>query len=43
MSQNLLERLGEVILRLEDVPLVSLETKNINKVALDMPSDLGKS
>ena len=43
MSQKLLERLGEMILRSEDVPSVSLETKNINKVGLDMPSHLGKS
>ena len=47
MSQNLLEkcfeRLGEMILRSEDVPSVSTETKNINKVGLDMPSHLGKS
>ena len=43
MSQNLFERLGEIILRSEDIPSVSLETKNINKVGLDMPSHLGKS
>ena len=47
MSQNLLEkcfeRLGEMIVRSEDVPSVSSETKNINKVGLDMPSNLGKS
>ena len=47
MSQNLLEkcfeRLGEMILRSEDVPSVSSETKNINKVGLDMSSHLGKS
>ena len=42
ISQNLLEkcfeRLGEMILRSEDVPSVFSETKNINKVGLDMPS-----
>ena len=47
MSQNVLEkcfeRLGEMILRLEDVPTVSSETKSINKVGLDMPSYSGKS
>ena len=47
MSQNLLEkcfeRLGEMIMRSEDVPSVSLETKNINKAGLDMSSHLGKS
>ena len=36
MSQNLLEkcfeRLGEMIMRKDDVSSVSLETKNINKV-----------
>ena len=46
MSQNLLEkcfeRLGEMIMRLEDVPSVFLETKNINKVGLDMLYHLGK-
>ena len=29
-------------MRLEDVPLVSLETKNINKIGLDMLFHLGK-
>ena len=47
MSQNLLEkcfeRLGEMIARSEDVPSVSSETKNINKVGLDMSSNSGKS
>ena len=43
MSQNLLERLGEMIVRSGDVPSVSLETKNINKVGLDMPSHSKKS
>ena len=47
MSQNLLqkcfERLGEMILRSEDVLSVSSETKSINKVGLDMSSHLGKS
>ena len=47
MSQNLLEkcfeRLGEMIVRSEDVPSVSSETKNINKVGLDMSSHSKKS
>ena len=47
MSQNLLEkcfeRLGEMIMRSEDVPSNSSEIKNINNVSLDMPSHLGKS
>ena len=47
MSHNLLEkcfeRLGEMIVRSENVPSVSSETKNINKVDLDMPSHSGKS
>ena len=43
MSQNLLEILGEMIVRSGDVPSVSLETKNINKVGLDMPSHSKKS
>ena len=47
MSQNLLEkcfeRLGEMIVRSEDVPSVSSETKNINKVGLDMSSLSKKS
>ena len=30
-------------MRLENVPSVSLETKNINKIGLDMPSHSGKS
>ena len=46
MSQNLLEkcfeRLGEMIMRTEDVSSVSSETKNINKVGLDMPPHSGK-
>ena len=46
MSQNLIEkcfeRLGEMTVRSEDVPLVSSETKNINKVGLDMPPHSGK-
>ena len=32
VSQNLLERLGEMIIRLDDVSSASSETKNINKV-----------
>ena len=44
ISQNHLEkcfeRLGEMIMRTDDV---SLETKNINKVGLDMSSHSGKS
>ena len=47
ISQNLLEkcfeRLGEMIMRIDNVSSVSLETKNINKVDFDMPSHLGKS
>ena len=47
MAQNLLERsfedLENLIMRIEDVSLVSLETKNILKVDLDMSSSLGKS
>ena len=46
ISQNRLEkcfeRLGEMIMRTHDVSSVSLETKNINKVGLDMPSHSGK-
>ena len=45
--QNILEkcfeRLGEVIVRTDDVSLASSETKNIKKVGLDMPSHSGKS
>ena len=47
ISQNFIkkcfERLGEMIMRIDDVSLVSLETKNINKVCLDMSSHLRKS
>ena len=47
MSQNLLERsfedLENLIMRTEVVSSVSLETKNILKVVLDMLSPLGKS
>ena len=50
VSQNLLERcferLREMVMRTDDVFSISsdsLETKNINKVGLDMPSHLGKS
>ena len=47
VSQNLLEncfeRLGEMIMRTDDVSSVSSKTKNINKVGLDMSSNLGKS
>ena len=47
ISQNLLEkcfeRLGEMIMRTYDVFSVSLETKNINKVDLDMLSHSRKS
>ena len=42
ISQNLLEkcfeRLGEMIMRTDDVSSVFSETKNINKVGLDMSS-----
>ena len=47
ISQNLLEkcfeRLGEMIMRTYDISSVSSETKNINKVGLDMSSHSGKS
>ena len=47
LSQNFIkkcfERLGEMIMRTDDVSLVSSETKNINKVGLDMSSHSGKS
>ena len=50
VSQNLLERcferLREMVMMTDDVFSISsdsLETKNINKVGLDMPSHLGKS
>ena len=46
-SQNILEkcfeRLGEIIVRTDDVSSASSETKNIKKVGLDMPSHSGKS
>ena len=42
MSQNLIEkcfeRLREMIMRTDDVSSVFSETKNINKIGLDMPS-----
>ena len=47
ISQNLIEKcfeiLEEMIMRTDDVSLVSSETKNINKVGLDMSSHSGKS
>ena len=47
ISQNLLEkcfeRLGEMIMMIDDISSVSLETKNINKVGLDMSSHSRKS
>ena len=47
ISQNIrekcFERLGEIIVRTDDVSLASSETKNIKKVGLDMPSHTGKS
>ena len=47
ISQNLLEkcfeRLGEMIMRTNDVSSVFSETKNINKVGFDMPSHSGKN
>ena len=47
ISQNILEkcfeRLGEIIVRIDDVSSTSSKTKNIKKVGLDMPSDSGKS
>ena len=46
ISQNLLEkcfeRLGEMIMRTDDVSSVSSKTKSINKVGLDMSSHSGK-
>ena len=46
-SQNILEkcfeRLGEILVRTDDVSSASSETKNIKKVSLDMPSHSGKS
>ena len=45
--QNLIEkcfeRLGKMIMRTNDVSSISSETKNINKVGLDIPSHSGKS
>ena len=47
ISQNLLEkcfeRLGEMIMMIDDISSVSLETKNINRVGLDMSSHSRKS
>ena len=47
MSQNLLEncfqKMGEIVVRTEDVSSVSTETKNIKKECLDMSSHSGKS
>ena len=47
ISQNLLEkcfeRLGEMIMRTYDVSSTSFETKNINKVGLDMSSHSEKN
>ena len=43
MSQNIFERLGEMIVRSKDESLVSSEAKNINKVGLDMSSHSRKS
>ena len=47
ISQNFLEkcfeRLGEMIMRTNDVSSASYKTKNIKKVGLDMPSHSGKS
>ena len=47
ISQNLIEkcfeRLGEIIMRSDDVSSASSDTKNINKVGLDMSSHSGKS
>ena len=40
--ENCFEILGEMIMRTNDVSLVSSETKNINKVGLDMSSHSGK-
>ena len=47
ISQNLIEkcfeRLGEIIMRSDDVSSASSDTKNINKVGLDKSSHSGKS
>ena len=45
MAQNLLEKSFEELenFRIEDVSSTSSETKNISKVDLDMPSQMGKS
>ena len=47
ISQNILEkcfeRLGEIIVRIDDVSSASSETKNIKKVGLNMPSHSEKS
>ena len=47
ISQNILEkcfeRLGEIIVRTDEVSSASSETKNIKKVGLDMPSHSRKS
>ena len=47
MAQNIFERsfknFENIIMRTEDVFSISSETKNILKVALDMPSHIGKS
>ena len=47
ISQNLIEkcfeRLGEIIMRIDDVSSASSETKNIKQVGLDMPSHSAKS
>ena len=37
------ERLGEIIVRIDDVSSASSETKNIKKIGLDMLSHSGKS
>ena len=47
MAQNLFEKcfekMGEIIVRMEDISSVSSETKNIKKVGLYMSSHPGKS
>ena len=43
LTQNLFEKLEFLITRIEDVSPISLKTKNIKKVGLDMLSHPGKS
>ena len=43
MTQNLFENFESIIMRTKDASSVSSETKNILKVALDIPFHMGKS